>query len=128
MLQGDAVMAEVFIAKKDEMRDGDRLLVEADDYEVGVYRHNGKYYAYRSVCVHQGGPACEGIVIAKVEDVLGPDKSYIRQRFDETDPHIVCPWHGYEYRLLTGECAANPRLGLKRHEIVERDGNVYVVL
>jgi nitrite reductase/ring-hydroxylating ferredoxin subunit len=121
-------MTEVFVADKNDMKDGDRILVEADGFEVGVYQHAGKYYAYRNVCVHQGGPACEGIVIAKVEDIYAPDQTYVRQRFDESDPHIVCPWHGYEYRLLTGECAPDKRLRLQRHDIVERDGGIYVVL
>ena len=118
-------MAELFVAKKDEMKDGDRQLVEADGFEVGVYRHEGRYYAYRNVCVHQGGPACEGIVIGRVEDVLGPDRTYLRQRFDNSDPHVVCPWPGYEYRMLTGECAADRSLRLKRHDVVERNGEIY---
>jgi nitrite reductase/ring-hydroxylating ferredoxin subunit len=121
-------MSEVFVAKKAEMQDGDRLLVELDGFEIGVYRHNGKFYAYRSLCVHQGGPACEGIVIDRVEDVFAPDGSYVRQRFDESDPHIVCPWHGYEYRLLTGECVPDPRLRLKRYDVMERDDSIYVVI
>jgi nitrite reductase/ring-hydroxylating ferredoxin subunit len=121
-------MAELLIGPKDEMQDGDRRLIETDGFEVGVYRHEGQYYAYRNVCVHQGGPACEGIVIGKVEDVLAPDRTYIRQRFDDSDPHIVCPWHGYEYRLVTGECAPDPRLRLKRYNIVERNNQLFVVV
>ena len=29
--------------------------------------------------------------------------------------HFVCPWHGYEYDLKTGECAADRRLRLKSY-------------
>jgi nitrite reductase/ring-hydroxylating ferredoxin subunit len=42
--------------------------------------------------------------------------------------HIVCPWHGYEYKLETGECAADKKLKLRRYEVIERDGGVYVAL
>lgn len=121
-------MVDLLVGPKDAMRDGDRRLIEADGFEVGVYRHDGHFYAYRNVCVHQGGPACEGIVIGRVEDVLGPDRTYLRQRFDSSDPHIVCPWHGYEYRMLTGECAADRNLRLKRYDVVERNGEIYVVV
>ena len=68
-----------------------------------------------------------GIIRGKVVDLLGPDKTFLGQTYDDDDPHIVCPWHGWEYRLLTGECAPDPSLRLKSYEVVERDGGIYVV-
>ena len=50
------------------------------------------------------------------------------QTYDDDEPHIVCPWHGWEYKLKTGECAPDPKLRLKRHEVVQREGGVYVVI
>ena len=49
----------------------------------------------------------------KVEDVLGPDRTWHGQRFSDDEIHFVCPWHGYEYDLKTGECAADRSLKLK---------------
>ena len=43
--------------------------------EIGVFHWQGKFYAYENLCVHQGGPACEGIMMHKVEDVIGPDRA-----------------------------------------------------
>jgi nitrite reductase (NADH) small subunit len=120
-------MAEVFVCNDKDMRDGDVRIVRQDRLEIGVYRHAGAYYAYRNHCLHQGGPACEGVVKGKVVDLLGPDQSYLGQTYDHNDPHIVCPWHGWEYKLLTGVCAPDPRLQLKKYDVVERDGGVYVV-
>ena len=51
-------------------------------HEIGVFHWQGEFYAYQNLCVHQGGPACEGIIMHKVEDVLGPDRT----------------WHGAEVR------------------------------
>ncbi len=120
-------MAQIFVCKDGELKDGACRIVKTDATEIGVYFHAGQYYAYRNYCVHQGGPACEGIVISKVLEVLNADRQYVGQAFDENDPHIVCPWHGWEYRLLTGENAADPKIKLKRYEIVQREGGVYVV-
>ena len=53
-------MKEVFVAKRSELQDGDRRLVVSGDLEIGVFRRNGALYAYRNLCAHQGGPACEG--------------------------------------------------------------------
>ena len=68
-----------------------------------------------------------GIIRGKVVDLLGPDRTFLGQTYDDGDPRIVCPWHGWEYRLLTGECAPDPSLRLKSYEVVERDGGIYVV-
>ena len=119
-------MAQIFVCKDKEMRDGDVRIVRQDRLEIGVYRHAGSYYAYRNHCLHQGGPACEGIIMHKVEDVLGPDRTWHGQKFAD-EVHFVCPWHGWEYKLLTGVCAPDPRLRLKKYDVVEREGSVYVV-
>ena len=42
--------------------------------------------------------------------------------------HIVCPWHGYEYDVRTGEHPADPRARLRPIEVEERDGEILVRL
>jgi len=121
-------MADLFVCRAGELKDGDVRIVSSKEVDVGVYRHGGKYYAYRNFCVHQGGPACEGVMLPKVEDVLGPDRTLVGHAFNEAEMHIVCPWHGYEYKLETGECAADPKLRLQKFRVIERDGSVYVAL
>ena len=68
-------MTEKLVAKVSEMKDGDRRIVFVGDQEIGVFRHEGQYYAYSNFCLHQGGPACEGLTIAAVEEKLRPDKT-----------------------------------------------------
>jgi nitrite reductase/ring-hydroxylating ferredoxin subunit len=121
-------MLELFVCNVDELKDGDRRIVRQGRTEIGVYRHSGQYYAYRNQCVHQGGPACEGIVRSRVVELLSPEKTVIGQTYDESDPHIVCPWHGWEFKLKTGVCAPDPNLRLKSYEVTAREGGIYVVL
>ena len=68
-------MAEQFVGKIAEFKDGDRRIIFAGDNEIGIFRHEGQFYAYSNFCLHQGGPACEGLTIAKVEERLLPDKT-----------------------------------------------------
>jgi nitrite reductase/ring-hydroxylating ferredoxin subunit len=117
---------EVFVAKASELPEGERRLVVHDGIEIGVFHWQGGYYAYQNLCVHQGGPACEGVIMHKVEDVLAPDRTWHGQRFSREQVHFVCPWHGYEYDLRTGECAADRRLKLKAFEVVRRGEDIYV--
>jgi nitrite reductase/ring-hydroxylating ferredoxin subunit/DMSO/TMAO reductase YedYZ heme-binding membrane subunit len=49
---------------------------------IAVFRHNGSVAAISNVCRHQNGPLGEGRII---------------------DGCVTCPWHGYQYRLETGE-------------------------
>ena len=120
-------MPDVFVAKAAEFADGDRRIVAHNGTEIGVFNWQGSYYAYENLCIHQGGPACEGVIMHKVEDVLGPDRTWHGQRFSATEAHFVCPWHGYEYDISTGECAADRRLKLKSFPVVRRGEDVYVV-
>ncbi len=119
-------MAEKFVAKTSEMQDGDRRIVFVGDNEIGVFRHQGSYYAYSNFCLHQGGPACEGMVTQNVVDVIDKDGLYQGQTYgDET--HFVCPWHGYESDLKTGECIGDRKLKLRKYEVLTRGEDIYVV-
>ena len=115
-------MAEKFVAKASEMTDGDRRIVFVGDNEIGVFRHEGKYYAYSNFCLHQGGPACEGLTIAKVEERLRPDKTSQGLYFSETEMHFVCPWHGMEYDMKTGECVSDRKMKLKKYQVARKRG------
>jgi nitrite reductase/ring-hydroxylating ferredoxin subunit len=119
-------MAELFVCRVDEIADGDVRIVEHDSFEIGIIRRGERYFAYRNLCPHQGGPSCEGLRLPKVEDVIDERGLFVGQRFNEDDIHIVCPWHGYEYHLETGEHVCNTRLKLHKHGVVARDGGIYV--
>ena len=119
-------MAEIFVIKADELKEGDRCIVRTPRGEIGVFAHEGGYYAYANQCVHSGGPACEGILIPRVEDIIAEDKTYQGQRFSE-DMHIVCPWHGWEFDLKSGVCAGDSKYRLKKYETVVRSGDLYIV-
>src|SRR5215831_6208141 len=107
-------MAEKFVAKLSEFRDGDRRIVFIGDNEIGVFRHDGEFYAYSNFCLHQGGPACEGLTIAKVEERLRPDKTSMGLYFSE-------------YDMKTGECVANRKLRLKKYKTLQKGDDLYVI-
>jgi nitrite reductase/ring-hydroxylating ferredoxin subunit len=119
-------MAEWFVAKAQEMADGDRRIVTAGRREIGVIFKDGNFYAYSNVCPHQGGPACEGLLMNNVVDIIRPDRTYEGQTFGD-EVHVVCPWHGYEYDLKTGECVGDRKLKLRKFDVVKRGDDIYVV-
>jgi nitrite reductase (NADH) small subunit len=117
MSDGLRVVAKASDIKKDH----EPVLVELGDETIAVYRHDGKYLAFRNRCPHQGGPASEGVVMGNVEcEILegGKRREYVSdKRFN-----IACPWHGVEFDIETGLCIATPRLRLKTYPVVQ-DGD-----
>jgi len=109
------------------IKDGDRKIVTAGKREIGVFHKGGDFYAYSNTCLHQGGPACEGLTIAKVEERLRPDMTSQGLYFSETQMNFVCPWHGMEYDMKTGECISDRKLKLKKFQVLEKGDEVYVV-
>ena len=102
-------------------------LLALEGAKIGVFRHEGAFYAYSNFCLHQGGPACEGLTIAKVEERLLPDKTSQGLYFSDSEMHFVCPWHGYEYDMKTGECVSDRKLKLRKYKVVEKGDEVYVL-
>ncbi len=118
-------MAEVFVSKAAEFKEGDRKIVKTAKGEVGMFFEGGTFYAYSNVCPHQGGPACEGVMMNKVVDIIAADRTYQGQKFSD-DRHFVCPWHGYEYDLKTGQCWGDQRLKLKKFEVVRKGDDIFL--
>jgi nitrite reductase/ring-hydroxylating ferredoxin subunit len=120
-------MAEVHVGTVADFAGGARRIVTVAGAEIGVLRHDGAFYAYENVCIHQGGPACEGRIVGQVVDDFAADGRYLGQRFDDDRPHLVCPWHGFEYDLRTGEYVVDRAQRLRRFDVVVRGADVYVI-
>lgn len=119
-------MSRVRIAESTILKEGERIVVQIGDVSVGVFRTSRGLRAYENVCAHQGGPVCQGRIVPRVREVLDHDMRVIGQDFDEDEMHVVCPWHGAEYRIDTGEHATIPHIALRRYEVDESEGQIYV--
>ncbi len=119
---------DLFVAKETAFQQRDRKIIAYQDLEIGVFRLDGDFYAYRNQCAHRGGPVCQGKILEKVEEVIAQDKTSQGLKFSQEQIHIICPWHGYEYDIKSGLHPGNKRVGLKKYDVKLRDGGVYVVL
>ena len=102
------------------------VLADVGGREIGVFKSAGRLYAYENRCCHQGGPVCSGEILGATRLVLGERGEALREILDEGEMRLVCPWHGWEYDLVTGEAAHDRRVRLRRFEVTVEHGVVYV--
>jgi nitrite reductase/ring-hydroxylating ferredoxin subunit len=105
-----------------------RLVVDVGEKTVGLFRVNGRLFAYENTCPHMGGPVCQGLIIPAVRELINDKQVSTGYAFDESEMRIVCPWHGYEFKIETGSHPAKESIRLKAVAVEEAGGEVYVTL
>jgi nitrite reductase/ring-hydroxylating ferredoxin subunit len=104
-------MEKYFVAQTSGWAQGERRLVRVGGVELGVFQLPGGFKAYRNFCPHAGGPVCTGPTFQAEDSLL-----------------IVCPWHGWQFDLATGETlsGASPGRALQSYAVEVADSQVYV--
>jgi nitrite reductase (NADH) small subunit len=119
-------MVEYSAGKVTDYADSDRKVVVCGEFEVGVFRIDGEFFAWHNRCAHRAGPICQGRIMQRVLEPVADDKTTRAQQYDPSETNIVCPWHGYEYSIKTGFHQGNSRIRLRKAELTIRDGEIYV--
>ena len=93
----------VVVARLEDFPPGERKIVKAGTRSIGVFNVDGRLFAIRNRCPHQGGPLCLGR-LSPWAVATGPGKVSM-----EGPPRLIaCPWHGWEYDLETGQSFMGP--------------------
>jgi nitrite reductase/ring-hydroxylating ferredoxin subunit/multimeric flavodoxin WrbA len=80
--------------------------VRLERHTVALFLHEGRFRAIGNACNHKGGPLCEG---------------RLRGEF------VMCPWHGWEYSVVTGRGPEGyDEEQVPVFEVEERADGVYV--
>ena len=102
---------------------GERQLVEVDGVSIGVFNIGERFVAVRNVCPHAFGPVCLGRVGGTT--LPGPPGEL---RWGREGEILACPWHGWEFDLLTGCALADRRRHLHVYPVRVCEGEVLVTL
>ncbi len=86
------------VAPVENIPPGGKLIFDMDGISVGVFHIKDKFCAIRNLCPHMGAPLCKG----KLIDYITSNRpgEYSVEREGEI---LRCPWHGWEFDLLTGK-------------------------
>jgi len=83
---------------------GDFHMITAGTRRIGVIRlQNGEFRALRDWCPHKGAAICKGIVSG-----TWPPSSPGELRYERENEIVACPWHGFEYDLVSGAELCQP--------------------
>jgi nitrite reductase (NADH) small subunit len=116
------------VCRTDELKDGDRRVVSCDGIEVGVFKVDGQLVAWHNECPHRQGPVCQGRMYKRVVEPIAGDGTVRGLAYDDSVTNIVCSWHGYEFNLKTGVNQGSDRIRLRKAQLEEKDGNIYVAV
>jgi pyruvate oxidase len=83
------------VAEASELANGSLKPVVAGARTLVLARWDDRYSALEDRCPHAGGPLAEGSI---------------------EDGRLVCPWHGREFDLATGQCEGSRAVGVCRVE------------
>src|SRR5919198_5297593 len=113
-------MAKFVVARLDDFPANTRKIVRVGGREIGVFRvDDDRFYAVRNRCPHQGGPLCQGRVFGRiVADEPG------QVTVDESKLLVVCPWHGWQYDMRTGQSYAPRDPAVKSYNVSVESGSM----
>ena len=118
-------MAEYELMDAAEISEGSSRLVTLNDIEIAIFRANGRLYAYRNVCPHDGGPVCTGTITGTL--VQGPQTQW-KLQWDRDGEILYCPWHGSDFDICTGEALSRKPLRLESYPVKVEGGKIKIAL
>jgi nitrite reductase/ring-hydroxylating ferredoxin subunit len=95
------------IATADECPPGTSVERVAGDRMIALANVDGRWHAIDGLCPHQGGPLGTGTLCGTV---------------------LTCPWHGWQFDVMTGRHTISPTMRQTVHEVREEAGRLYVRL
>ena len=85
--------------------DGEAKVFPYGDKVICIANVNGSITAMDNVCLHRGGPLGQGVIEGS---------------------KVVCPWHGWQWDVKTGEAAHNPKAKVAVYPVKVENGDLMV--
>ena len=103
----------IVVGLKEDVLEGGRVVVDVDGVEIGIFRIDGRLYAWENRCVHAGGPVCQGKLMPRVVERLDAGKRSLGDDFSD-ELHIVCPVARLRVRRADGRASGQSALAAAR--------------
>ena len=101
-------MGRVRVCPVEELPEGAVRVVQSGRRYIAVFHRQGELFALDDTCPHMGGSLGSG--------------------WTTEQGTVVCPWHGWEFRICDGTGVWPPGVDVATFPVVVEEGVVYVVL
>jgi 3-phenylpropionate/trans-cinnamate dioxygenase ferredoxin component len=96
------------IAPASELPNGERLFVEIEGKSIVIFNIAGQFFSIADICSHDDGPVGEG---------------------DLEEFNVVCPRHGGEFDVRTGQAKQLPAVvDIPAYPVQVREGTIFIGL
>lgn len=116
------------VATVNEIDEGERMLVQLEGREIGIFHIDGEYRAFSNWCAHQAGPVCEGAVSGTTKATFDEETLEVELDYCQDGEILNCPWHGWEYDLTSGECLSRQGIKLPEYSVSVENDKIFVTL
>jgi nitrite reductase (NADH) small subunit len=110
------------VARTGEIPLGAQRIVEVNGKSIGVFNVHGHYVAVLNVCPHELAPVCLGRLGGTT--LPSAPGEWVWGREGEI---LACPWHGWEFDLITGGCLTDKRR-LRMYEVAVEDDQIILMV
>ncbi len=111
------------VARASAIPPGERQFVEVKGHSVAIFNVGGEFIAVLNLCPHELAPVCRGRVGGTT--LPSPPGEY---RWGREGEILACPWHGWEFDLLSGKALTDARVRLRRYPTTVTDDTIYITL
>ncbi|TQC49198.1 Rieske (2Fe-2S) protein [Rhodococcus sp. WS4] len=91
------------VGKAADLADGEKMAVDAGGRSIAIFNVKGRYYGLLNRCPHRGADLCAGRFLPRVTAAVPGEYHY-----DTEHTFLVCPWHGWEFDVATGQSYFDP--------------------
>ena len=103
---------------------GGRRIVPMGTYSIGVFRIESGYYGIVNYCPHEGADLCKG----RLTGTNIPTDKVSNYEWGCEGQILRCPWHKWEFDLITGQHLADPSFRARTYRVIESDGQLAIEL
>lgn len=95
------------VATVSECPPGEAREFVVQDRIVALFQVDGRFYALDGICPHQGGPLGRGKLCGGI---------------------VTCPWHGWQFDVVTGQHQANRTLQQPGYPVQVEGQEIFVAV
>lgn len=115
------------LASSSAVTPGTNTEVTVEGRSYALINDQGRLHMMRNVCPHHGAPLCFG----RVQGYMLPSEPHTYEYSGDDEEHrvVLCPWHGYKFRLADGRNVTDPnRMRVRTYEVLIEGDDVVAYL